>query len=108
MDYNDGLITTTDRALVIHRYNALLQPKSIPYSEIRSVKQIPVGELRRWRLWGTTIPGYWFNLDPGRRRKSVGFVIDAGRRVKPIITPDDPDRLLAAFRSHHVTVPNQE
>jgi hypothetical protein len=108
MDYDDGLITTTGDALVIRRYNALLQRRSIPYSEIRSVERIPIGQLRRWRLWGTTIPGYWFNLDPGRRRKSIGFVIDAGRPVKPIITPDDPDRLLAALRSHDVTVPDRE
>ena len=99
MDYDDGLITTTSDALVIRRYNALLQHRSIPYSDIRSVKRIPIGQLRRWRLWGTTIPGYWFNLDAGRRRKSIGFVIDAGRAVKPIITPDDPDQLLAALRS---------
>jgi hypothetical protein len=31
-------------------------------------------------------------------------VIDAGRRIKPIITPDDPDRLLAALRSHAIMV----
>ncbi len=104
MDYDDGLIATTDDALVIRRYNALLQRKSIPYSQIRRVKRIPVGSLRRWRLWGTTIPGYWFNFDLGRPRKSVGFVIDAGRWVKAVVTPDDPDRLLAALRSHDVSV----
>jgi hypothetical protein len=108
MDYDDGLITTTSDALVIRRYNALLQPRSIPYSEIRRVKRIPIGQLRRWRLWGTTIPGYWYNLDPGRPRKAIGFVIDAGRPIKPIITPDDPDRLLAALGSHDVTVPDRE
>jgi hypothetical protein len=31
-------------------------------------------------------------------------VIDAGKRVKPIITPEDPDGLLAALRSHNVSV----
>ena len=108
MDYDDGLIATTDDALVIRRYSGLLQTKRIPYSEIRSVERIPIGQVRRWRLWGTTIPGYWFNLDPGRRRKSVGFVIDAGKPVKPIITPDDPDRLLGALHSHDVAVPNEE
>jgi len=108
MDYDDGLIAATDDALVIRRYNALLREKRIPYVDIRTVEQIPIGQLRRWRLWGTTIPGYWFNLDPGRPRKSVGFVIDAGKPVKPIITPDEPDALLAALRAHDVTVPNHE
>jgi hypothetical protein len=107
LEYDDGLVATTPDALVIRRYNAFLQQKTIPYSEIRSVTRIPVGQLRRWRLWGTTIPGYWFNFDPGRPHKTAGFVIDAGRRVKPIITPDDPDRLLAALRAHDVVVANQ-
>jgi hypothetical protein len=34
-------------------------------------------------------------------------VIDAGRWVKPIITPDDPDRLLVALSSHNVAVPDR-
>lgn len=104
LGYDDGLVAAVDNALVIRRYGALLQARSIPYSEIRSVRQIPLGRVRRWRLWGTTIPGYWFNLDIRRPRKSVGFVVDAGRPVKPIITPDDPERLLAALRSHEITV----
>jgi hypothetical protein len=108
MNYDDGLIVATDDALVIRRYRAFLQPKSIPYAEIRRVERIPIGRLRRWRLWGTTIPRYWFNLDPGRRRKSVGFVIDAGRAIKPIITPDDPDRLQEALGSRGVSVLTDE
>lgn len=108
MDYDDGLIAATEKALVIRRYSALLQSKSIPYSDIRSVERIPIGQLRRWRLWGTGFLGYWFNLDPGRPRKSVGFVIDAGRLVKPVITPDDPHRFVEALRSHAVPVPSQE
>jgi hypothetical protein len=35
-------------------------------------------------------------------------VIKAGRRVKPIIAPDEPVRLLAGLRSHNVTVPSPE
>ncbi len=108
MEYQDNLIAATDDALVIRRYSALLRAKRIPYSEIRSVNRVPIGQLRRWRLWGTTIPGYWFNLDPSRPRKSAGFVVDTGRPVKPVITPEDPDRLLAALRSHNVPVPKTE
>jgi hypothetical protein len=106
--YDDGLIAATESALVIRRYSALLQPKSIPYSAIRRVQRLPIGQVRRWRIWGTTIPGYWFNLDRARPRKSVGFVVDAGRPVKPIITPDDPEALVEALRSHDVTVRDRE
>jgi hypothetical protein len=102
MDYEDSLVTAGADDLVIRRYSALLRPRRIRYSEIRSVRRIPIGQLRRWRLWGTTIPGYWFNLDIGRPRKSAGFVIDAGRPVKPVVTPDDPDRFAEALGSHGV------
>jgi hypothetical protein len=50
VEYDDGLLATTDDALVIRRYDAFLQPKSIPYSEIRSFEPIAINRLRRWRL----------------------------------------------------------
>lgn len=31
---------------------------------------------------------------------------DTGRRVKPVITPDEPEALLAALSSHDVPVPD--
>ena len=64
----------------------------------------PHWALRRWPLWGTTDPRRWFNLDVGRRHKSVGFVIDAGRRVKPVITPDHPRQVLTILRSYNVQI----
>ncbi len=102
LDYHDDLIAATDEGLVIRRYDVFLRPKRIRFGEIRSVRRLPVNRVRRWRLWGTTIPGYWFNLDLRRPRKSIGFEIDAGRWVQPVITPDDPDGLIAALASHGV------
>lgn len=104
MDYDDGLIACAADALVIRRYGLLLQPKRIPYSSIRGVRRVRIGALRRWRFWGTADPRRWFNLDLGRFHKSVGLVVDYGRRVTPVITPDDPDRLLGALRSHNVPI----
>jgi hypothetical protein len=104
MEYDDGLIACTTDALVIRRYGLLLREKRIPYSTIRGVRQVRIGTLRRWRLWGTTDPRRWFNLDPGRAHKTVGFIVDDGRNVTPVITPDDPDRLLGALRSHNVPI----
>jgi hypothetical protein len=49
----------------------------------------------------------WLLVQP-RPRATAEVEIDAGRPVKPIITPDDPDRLLAALHSHDVTVPDRE
>jgi hypothetical protein len=103
MDYDDGLIQTTPDALVIRRYNLLLAPKIIPYDTIKAVEQMTAGWINgRGRLWGTTIPGTWLNLDFKRSSKRVAFKIDIGAKVTPVITPDDPDRLAAALREHGV------
>jgi hypothetical protein len=104
VDYDDGLIACSDEALVIRRYDALLQAKRIPYGEIRAVTRLDLDRLRRWRLWGTTNPRLWFNLDWSRRHKSVALVLDIGKRVKPVITPDDPQRVIALFRQNGVSV----
>jgi hypothetical protein len=104
VDYDDGLIACSDDALVIRRYDALLHAKRIPYGEIRAVTRLDLDRLRRLRLWGTTNPRLWFNLDWSRRHKSVALVLDIGKRVKPVITPDDPQRVIALFRQNGVSV----
>ena len=52
MHYDDGLIACGSGALITRRYDIFLRSKRIPYCGIRSVRQIPSGSLRRWRLWG--------------------------------------------------------
>jgi hypothetical protein len=108
VDYDDGLIACLNDALVIRRYGALLGAKRIPYTQIRAVTQIGLGGVRRWRLWGTTNPRLWFNLDWDRRNKSLALVLDIGQRVKPVITPDDPHRVIAVLRQHGVSVAGAE
>jgi hypothetical protein len=104
MVYDDGLIACAEDSLTIRKYGLLLRPKSIQYAQVRSVQQIELSALRRWRLWGTTDPRRRFNLDLGRRHKRVAFIIDIGKRVTPVITPDDPQRVVAVLRSHDVQV----
>ncbi len=104
MEYDDGLIRTTPEALVIRHYNLLLQPKSIPYGRIHAVQEMKAGWINgRGRMWGTSIPGTWLNLDFKRARKSVAFKIKTDSKVSPVITPDDPGSLAAALRDHGVT-----
>ena len=75
-----------------------------PYAQIRAVREIGLGSVRRWRLWGTTDPRRWFNLDIGRRHKRAAFIVDIGKRVTPVVTPDDPQRFVAVLRSHGIQV----
>jgi hypothetical protein len=104
LEYDDGLIACSSDLLVIRRYGPLMGSKKVPYAEIREVKQFELNALRKWRLWGTTDPRRWFNLDLGRRHKRVALLVDAAKRVKPVITPDDPQRVAAVLRSHGVKV----
>jgi hypothetical protein len=90
--YRDRWIELTDRELVIHGYYIPWGAKRIPYEAIRHVTRVSLGLLNgRARIWGTANPGVWASLDPRRPGKRVGFLIDHGRPITPLITPDDPN-----------------
>jgi hypothetical protein len=77
--------------------------KRIGYSSIRSVQRLPLtgaNKVRQWRIWGSGDFVHWWNLDPGRPHKSVAFVLDVGRRIKPTITPDDPEAVERILGEH--------
>lgn len=91
MLYDDGRIACDERGVTIRWYYPW-GTKRVPYDAIRSVKERPLSLVRgRWRIWGSGDFVHWYNLDPTRTRKDVALVLDLGRRVKPTITPDDPD-----------------
>ncbi len=96
--YDDGRIAFDDRGLIIRRYYLWGSAKRIPYSAIRSVNQVPLTALSgRWRIWGSADFRHWWNLDRSRLRKHTGFVLDVGGRVRPSISPDDPDAVARIF-----------
>lgn len=98
MDYSDDKIECGDEALRVRAYYFPWGSKRIPYGSIRAVRRVEIDALSgRGRIWGTANPRYWFNLDPTRPRKRVGFVLDLGRRVQPVLSPDDPDAFEAAL-----------
>jgi hypothetical protein len=94
--YDDGGLVLDEDGLTIRRYYfPLAAAKRIPYTEMRQVTVRPMGWMTgRGRGWGTAHPGYWFPLDVRRASKRVLVVFDLGRRVKPCVTPDDPDRFV--------------
>jgi hypothetical protein len=103
--YDDGLIACSDDELVIRRYGGLLRTKRIAYDRLRGVTTIRLGKMRgKWRIWGSGDFRHWYNLDVHRPGKEVGLVLDLGARLQPVITPDDPDRVLAILREHGVSV----
>ena len=98
--YDDGAIICGPDRLEIHSYYFPFGTKSISYSRIQGLQRIEItGVLSgKWRLWGTGNPRYWANLDIRRPKKQVGFVVDVGARVNPIVTPDDPERFESVLR----------
>ena len=96
--YQDPLISIQDGELVIRRYYFPTGAKRIRLAEITRVEEYAMGKATgRWRTWGSGNLVHWFNLDPGRRHKQQAFIIDLGRRAKPVVTPDDPDAFRAAL-----------
>lgn len=99
-DYSDRWITCDADGLRIRAYYFPWGTKRIPYGSIRGLTRVELSAARgRGRVWGTANPRYWASLDPGRPRKHVGLVLDLGRPVRPLITPDDPDAVEAILRA---------
>jgi hypothetical protein len=98
--YEDPRIACTDNDIRIRWYYPW-GAKRVPYTAISSLERFTLtrktGQLR---IWGTGTFTYWANLDPGRPKKQVGFYLQTGRRMKALVTPDDPDAFEAAVRSH--------
>lgn len=95
-DYTDDGLVLDDEGLTIRRYySPWAGRKRISYRDLRGVQARPMTWLTgKGRLWGTLDPRYWLPFDLGRARKEVLLILDVGRRVSPVITPDDPHRVL--------------
>lgn len=106
MSYDDGVLACLDDALLIRRYYfPFAVSKRVPYADIRRAKRFTLtGMTGKYRAWGSGNLTQWFNLDLRRTRKSVGLVLDLGRRMQPVITPDDPERVIATLAAHGVQI----
>jgi hypothetical protein len=99
--YSDRWIECTSEGIGIRGYYFPWGTKHIPYAAIRSMRRVELSGLRgRGRIWGTANPRYWASLDPRRSSKRVGLILDLGRFVAPLITPEDPNGFEAAVQAH--------
>jgi hypothetical protein len=106
VDYHDRWIDADSDGLRVRGYYFPWGTKRIPYESIRAVRRVNTGLLTgRGRAWGTSNPTLWASLDPGRVRKHEALILDLGRSVRPFLTPDDPDAVLAAIREHAPLTP---
>jgi hypothetical protein len=117
--YDDGRIACTDEAIILRRYS-LWRSRRVSYQAIREVRQVPLSSLGMVRLQGSGDFVHWFNYDPRRRHKDRALVLhiladtqhrsalrtpgEIDERVKPVITPDDPDAVIAELIARGVKV----
>jgi hypothetical protein len=102
--YDDGKISCTDTELVIRYYYFPPATKRIPYTAIREVRVVPLRAVGKWRIQGSGDFIHWFNFDLGRPRKQTALVIYLDGKIRPTITPDDPDRVAAELAAHGLNV----
>jgi hypothetical protein len=102
--YDDGKIACTDSELVIRKYYFPFGTKRIPYAAIKEVRQVPMHTLGKARVQGSGDFVHWFNFDVGRLRKQTALVIFTDARIRPVITPDDPARVVTELTAHSVNV----
>jgi hypothetical protein len=101
--YDDGRVACTDQEIIIRHYYPL-GAKHIKYHAIRQVRVAPLGFMGRCRIHGSGDLVHWFNFDPRRPRQDVALVIYLDGKVRPVITPDDPERVTAELAARGVNV----
>lgn len=97
--YDDATIRVDAEGVTIKRYYFPLgRSKHISFDEIAGVDVQPAGLMAKWRLWGSNNLTNWMPLDNRRPGKDQLVEFDIGRRIKPTVTPDDPERVVALVR----------
>ena len=98
--YQDPCLTCDDEGLTIHRYYFPFSgDKHVPYAAIRQAWDRPMGPLTgQWRIWGMGLSPYWFHLDANRPSKTRCIVLDVGAVIRPVLTPDNLEVVLAILR----------
>ena len=98
--YEDSGLRLDEDGITIRRYYfPLAGSKRVAYTDIRDLKVEPMTFASGGgRIWGATDPRYWFPLDIRRGRKKTLLVLDVGARVRPCLTPDNPDRVIELLR----------
>jgi hypothetical protein len=123
--YDDGRVACTDQEIILRNYYGPFLAKRISYPSIREVRDVP----NRWkqRSGGSGDFVYRLNWDPQRKHKDRALVIylnekesatakvsavrtagEVGPMVKPVMTPDDPDQVIAELSAHDVHVSHGE
>lgn len=102
MTYDDGAIALDEAGLTVRDYFLPGRPRHIPFAAIVDAELIPLGFWTgRHQLMGIGPfrPRSFFPWDRKRATRSSGVSLDLGKRLRVVITPDDPDRVLELIRT---------
>jgi hypothetical protein len=103
--YHDPLVSIQDGELVIRRYYFPTGAKRIRMASISGVEQDAMGKATgRWRTWGSGTWSTGSTWTQARRHKRQAFVVDLGRRAKPVVTSEDPEAFRAALAAAGIRV----
>jgi hypothetical protein len=104
-EYDDGKVICTEQEVIIRLYYFPLGDKRIKYRDIREARSVRLSVFGKWRIWGSSDFRHWFNFDPKRPVKDSALVLyQDGANVRPVLTPDDTDRVAAVLSAHGVNV----
>ncbi len=97
--YDDGLVVLDEAGVTLrYYYFPVATAKFVPYSKIRAVDTAVLGMWNgKWRLWGAPWIDQWLPLDVKRPTKDTAVVLTL-RRISPVFTPDDPERVAQLIR----------
>ena len=100
LSYDDGRVRVDGDGVALRAYYFPWGTKHVALASVVGLERVDLSAGRgRARIWGTANPRYWANLDASRAKKRVGFLLDLGRSITPLVTPDDPDAFEAALRA---------
>jgi hypothetical protein len=100
--YDDRLVKLDQTGITLrYYYFPLGLSKHIAYAHIRQAHRTSMGLLTgKGRLWGSGDLRHWAPLDVRRPSKDTAIVLDLGKPVQPVFSPDDPGQVLTILREH--------
>ena len=101
--YEDSAILLNEEGVTITNYRYPGHRRHIPYTSIRHHQLFELGPLTgRYRLVGLGFrrPRHFFHWDRARSSKTHALALDTGRRIHPVISPDDPVRVMQLLDEH--------
>ena len=101
--YEDKQIKVYNELIVIGKYFfPLATSKTILFSEMETVALVSSeGVTHRWGICGKYLNN-WFPLDGARKdKKKFIEIVLKGRKIRPSITPEDPEKVFQLIWENH-------